>query len=264
MKDLSLRVASAVVLIAGAVYLVGFSPGWLFFAFHTLFLILMTWELGAMLEQKYDIGSKLVPVTAAVVWNLLYLSPDLTAPVATAILMLLFGFALAGKRENAVRFQALVLLIFASIYPAVLWRPLLSIRELPGGIRIIAFLLLLNFGTDTAAYFGGKLLGRRPFSPQVSPKKTWEGLLAGMLGAAALSLVSSGTFLPMTPARAIAFGCAVAVLGQMSDLSESLVKRACGVKDSGSIIPGHGGLLDRCDSLLFNIPVVWYVWSRPW
>jgi phosphatidate cytidylyltransferase len=127
------------------------------------------------------------------------------------------------------------------------------------GPWILFFALVITWVGDTAAYFVGRAIGKHALAPKLSPKKTWEGTIASMAGALALGWWLSTRVNVPTP---IVLGLAVAgnVAGQMGDLLESSFKRSAGVKDSGSILPGHGGMLDRIDALILTIPVVWYYW----
>jgi len=260
MRDLPTRVFSALVLIGALVYLVGFAPNWLFFVFHTIVLALMTWEVSSLCSRLQPIGSRLVPVVAAVIYNSLLFVPEASELACLLGFMLIFLYAMGMNRELPERFQALLLLLFASAYPALLWRPACHLMTQPGGRLFVAHLLIVNFSTDIGAYFGGRLIGRHSLAPKLSPKKTWEGLLSGALLAAVASYEFSWIFLPIPASHAILLGIVIAVVGQLSDLAESLLKRACGAKDSGAIIPGHGGFLDRCDSLFFNIPLAYAYW----
>jgi phosphatidate cytidylyltransferase len=139
----------------------------------------------------------------------------------------------------------------------------LLLAALPGGPAGgggSAWLLLVLLGTaacDTGAYFVGSAVGRHKLIPHISPGKTWEGLAGGALGAVLAAVALAGVLGTSGP-QAVALGlvvCAAAVLG---DLAESLIKRAAGVKDSGNIVPGHGGILDRMDSILFVLPAVYW------
>lgn len=276
MKDLPVRILSAIVLVAGVVYLVGYAPEWSFVLAQTLMLAVMIWELATMLATKYYVGSRFAPLVAGLAWNSLHFFPQYAEQAATGLLIAIICFAMWQRAPMPQRLQCLLTVLLASVYPAVLWRHLLSIHETLGGVLILFHLILVNSSTDIGAYFGGKLLGRHRLSPLLSPKKTWEGLIAGAVTATAVSVWAGGEWIrlhvhssaltaPMhaprlDPWQCIWLGLAIAVLGQVSDLAESLIKRACGVKDSGSFIPGHGGVLDRCDSLLFNIPLVYYYW----
>lgn len=123
-----------------------------------------------------------------------------------------------------------------------------------------AWMLVVLLGTaacDSGAYFVGSLLGRRKLIPHISPGKTWEGLVGGFLGAVIASLALSG-LLALSWWQAVLLGVLICVAAVVGDLSESLIKRATGQKDSGHIIPGHGGVLDRVDSILFVTLVVYW------
>jgi phosphatidate cytidylyltransferase len=134
------------------------------------------------------------------------------------------------------------------------------LRAEPGGHGFgwIFVLLAVTWGNDTGAYFAGRFLGRHKLYEQVSPKKTWEGFWGGMVAATLLAVIVS--FTPLVPEfrgiDAVLLGVVAGVLGPLGDLAESMLKRAFGVKDSGKIMPGHGGLYDRLDALLFNAPWV--------
>ncbi|MEZ4288054.1 MAG: phosphatidate cytidylyltransferase, partial [Polyangiales bacterium] len=118
--------------------------------------------------------------------------------------------------------------------------------------------MCLAWMSDTTAYFTGRAFGKHKLYPSLSPKKTVEGAIGGLLGSVGASVLAHFTFLPQLPllsgvALAIVAGC----LGQCGDLFESLIKRSTGVKDSGKILPGHGGLLDRVDALMFTASTTW-------
>ena len=127
------------------------------------------------------------------------------------------------------------------------------------GPALLLFAMVIIWVSDTAAYFVGRAAGKHPMAPQLSPKKTWEGAVAGFVGSLAAALV----FMPWVNVPLVhLLGMAALgnVAGQMGDLLESGYKRSAGIKDSGSLLPGHGGVLDRIDALILAIPVVWYYW----
>jgi len=127
------------------------------------------------------------------------------------------------------------------------------------GPKFLLFALVITWAGDTAAYFAGRALGKRPLAPVLSPKKTWEGTIASLLGALLVAvLFSRWMFVPA--AHLLAMAAVGNVAGQAGDLLESAYKRSAGVKDSGALLPGHGGVLDRIDALILAIPVVWYYW----
>jgi phosphatidate cytidylyltransferase len=127
------------------------------------------------------------------------------------------------------------------------------------GPKFLLFALVITWAGDTAAYFAGRALGKRPLAPVLSPKKTWEGTIASLLGVLLVAVVfSRWMFVPV--AHSLAMAVVGNVAGQAGDLLESAYKRSAGVKDSGALLPGHGGVLDRIDALILAIPVVWYYW----
>ncbi|MGH9315641.1 MAG: phosphatidate cytidylyltransferase [Thermoanaerobaculia bacterium] len=126
------------------------------------------------------------------------------------------------------------------------------------GRRAILFLFLIVWGCDSAAYYVGKNLGRHKLAPEVSPNKTWEGAIGGLLGATLIGAVFGGKWIlpELDPIRGALAGALASTAGQFGDLFESMWKRGAGVKDSGTFLPGHGGFYDRIDSLLFAGPVL--------
>jgi len=154
-------------------------------------------------------------------------------------------------------FGRLPLAVTGVLYCGLLPASLLHLRALAHGFELVLLCMLLAFLSDTFAYFSGRFLGRHKLYPAVSPGKTWEGAAGGLLGAMATCLVASLTFLPALPwPHALALAVPAGVLAQAGDLVESLLKRSVGVKDSGRLFPGHGGMLDRIDALLFAAPVM--------
>jgi phosphatidate cytidylyltransferase len=144
----------------------------------------------------------------------------------------------------------------AVLVPAfiALARVLLAVRGFARGPEMVLWMLLLVFAADIGAFFAGRTWGRRKLAPRVSPGKTWEGLTGGL---AAVALVAFGGVLHfgLPVAAGVAFGCAVGVFSVIGDLTESMFKRAAGLKDSGSLLPGHGGILDRIDSVTAAAPL---------
>ncbi len=164
---------------------------------------------------------------------------------------------------------ALASTVFGSLYLGGLFGHILLIRELPKAVGLpydtagtwIVGLFLTVWVCDTAAYFGGSLFGKRKLAPRVSPGKTWEGALSGLFFALLTAWLADAFFLRgLAFPHVITMGLIVGTFGQASDLAESLFKRDAGVKDSSSLIPGHGGMLDRFDSLILISPVFyWYL-----
>jgi len=138
--------------------------------------------------------------------------------------------------------------------------PLSSIVRIHGvldGRKLLLFTLVLVWAGDTLAYFVGRSIGKLPMAPHLSPKKTWEGAVANLAGSVLTALVFS-RWLDVQPSTLLLIAAAANIAGQAGDLLESAYKRSANMKDSGSILPGHGGMLDRVDALILAAPVVWY------
>jgi phosphatidate cytidylyltransferase len=130
------------------------------------------------------------------------------------------------------------------------------------GKYLLLFSLVITWIGDSAAYFVGRAIGKHPFAPHLSPKKTWEGAAASFAGSILVAIALAASHLVnIAVIHLIGMAAAGNVAGQMGDLLESAYKRSAGVKDSGTLLPGHGGVLDRIDALILAIPVVWYYWS---
>ena len=127
------------------------------------------------------------------------------------------------------------------------------------GPKLLMFALVITWVGDSTAYFAGRALGKHRMAPVVSPNKTWEGTVASILGALLVALVFT-KWLTVPLPHLLAMAAVGNIAGQAGDLLESAYKRSAGVKDSGSLLPGHGGVLDRIDALILAIPVVWYYW----
>jgi phosphatidate cytidylyltransferase len=128
------------------------------------------------------------------------------------------------------------------------------------GPWLLLFALVITWAGDSVAYFVGRAIGKSPLAPHLSPKKTWEGSVASFAGSL-LVAVLFGKWLNAPTPHLLAMAGVGNVAGQMGDLLESAYKRSAGVKDSGGLLPGHGGVLDRIDALILAIPVVWYYWT---
>lgn len=136
---------------------------------------------------------------------------------------------------------------------------LVLIRLLPNGESFVFFLLLVTWAADTGAYYVGTLYGRRRLAPRISPKKTVEGLAGGVAGAMIVACAARWTFVPdFSVTDTLVLAVLLTLAGLWGDLVESAIKRSAGVKDSGGLLPGHGGMLDRLDSLLFTAPAFYY------
>lgn len=148
-------------------------------------------------------------------------------------------------------------LLTGYLYGAVGLTALSALRVQDGGMAWVICALVITWGNDTSAYFAGRFLGRHKLYVEVSPNKTWEGFFGGMVGSVGGMFIARAGFFPeFTATDCVVLGVVGGIAGPIGDLCESMLKRAYGVKDSGKIIPGHGGMLDRIDALLFNAPLV--------
>jgi phosphatidate cytidylyltransferase len=177
--------------------------------------------------------------------------------LTTAVVLSMIILVVMRKKEGA--FSSWAWMMGGILYIGWLLGLLVTLR-LDVGRDWLYLVLFTTFGSDTAAYFIGRAFGKRKLAPGISPGKTWEGAAAGVFGGVIIALLftfSSPWQLPLNYLEAILLGAVISIFGQFGDLAESLYKRSFGVKDSGSIMPGHGGILDRIDSILFAGAVVY-------
>jgi len=185
--------------------------------------------------------------------------PDILVPTLLATLVGIISVPLFSRTplEQSLRDGAMAL--FGVLYLGLTLGTLSMTRLLPQGEWLIFFLLLVTWASDTGAYYVGTLYGRHRLAPTISPKKTFEGLAGGLIGAILVAYTARWWFLPeLSGLDCLALATLLTITGLWGDLTESAMKRSAGMKDSGGILPGHGGMLDRLDSLLFTAPVFYY------
>jgi phosphatidate cytidylyltransferase len=185
--------------------------------------------------------------------------------VADVLFVFLIGIAIVTLATRRPLVEALPAAGISSSVLLLVALPLTYAIRLHGvslaGKWLLLFALVITWIGDTAAYFVGRAIGRHPFAPHLSPKKTWEGAVASCAGSllVALAMAHWGK-VNIATVHVLGMAAAGNVAGQMGDLLESAYKRSAGVKDSGALLPGHGGILDRIDALILTFPVVWYYW----
>ncbi|TAN60242.1 phosphatidate cytidylyltransferase [bacterium] len=165
------------------------------------------------------------------------------------------------RRDNSQAIVGISTTLFGILYVAWFLSFLIKIRNLPAGAGYLAAVILVTKSSDIGAYVIGSGFGRHALIPRISPKKSIEGALGGLLFSV-IAAVLSKPFLGFSYPRLIILGIAIGILAELGDLSESLIKRDCQVKDSGSFFPGMGGVLDLVDSLLFTAPVFYFYMSN--
>ncbi len=179
--------------------------------------------------------------------------------VLGAIIFITFSGFLFLKKSLEGALTGISVVVFGVLYISWTLGHLVSLRLLANGENLIFFVLIVTWGVDTGAYYTGKLIGRHKLSPNISPGKTIEGAVGGVVACVGAGFLARWLFLKgLTINSTILIGLVLGIISQLGDLSESLLKRSAGFKDSGSIIPGHGGMLDRVDSLIFTVPAFYY------
>jgi phosphatidate cytidylyltransferase len=220
-------------------------------------------------------------VLAFTAYNFAWLIPSFLRGVLSwfslwYLMPVIFGSAAVFRKEMRMAVPAAAMSVFGVIYIAASLGLLIRLRHFPQAEYLIVFILFSVWGGDIAAYYIGKNFGRHKLAPIVSPNKSWEGAVASVIASVGIALLvfyfrkginNLFTHEPDAPILSpdhlglieiILLGVITNVAAQFGDLFESALKRGAGVKDSGTLLPGHGGVLDRIDALLFAIPVVWY------
>lgn len=217
-------------------------------------------------DEYVRMATPRLPMVARVAYHAAALGLAAVAVHAPAYLLLALGglvmvtmtLTMLLQTEVELAANQAIRLAFGFAYVPLLMAPLAYIRQEPAGVGWIFFLLASTWLGDTGAYFAGRGFGKTPLFPRVSPKKTREGVLGGLVAAVVGACVFKAFLLPdLSWPLAILVSAVLDIAGVVGDLVESMLKRAFGVKDSGTIMPGHGGVLDRIDSLLFTGPLLW-------
>jgi phosphatidate cytidylyltransferase len=258
------RVLSAIILIPVIIFLVwwGRYPYSASIVLVTSLMLIEFWQLSQSIGAK---ASRILTVVCGVLFCLSAVdSIGFKIPVELALaltLLLPFSYQIFRNRVN-VAFLSVASTLLGTVY--IGWAfgyHLILLRNISGaGKGLIFFLLVIIWIGDTAAYLFGKWFGKHKLRPKISPGKTIEGTIAGLVFGA-LGGLGVWSFLLqdiLSLPHTLILGILLGMVGQLGDLSESVIKRSADVKDSGDLIPGHGGLLDRCDSLIFSAPMLYY------
>lgn len=217
-------------------------------------------EYCRMILPAKGVAGIIVSLAAALLPVLFYSGSALYLSAALAVLFLSFSiYTLFSFTDIKVAASEAALLFFGVMYIPYLLGYLVLLRSQPQGFKWILLIMFIVMSCDSAAYFIGCRYGKRRLYPEVSPKKSIEGALGGLAGSLLGALIARLLFFAeLSAGDALLAGLLIGTLGQVGDLFESLLKRSCGVKDSGTIFPGHGGILDRLDSILFAAPATYY------
>lgn len=260
-----LRTIITLALIASVVVIVYLLPGWLYCLVITSLIVIGLFEFFRMVEKKGIFVYKyfgmimggLIPIVIFMgnsLPGLENLEPLLIA--AACLFALTLQFIRRGNARDHLISTALTL--FSLFYISWFFSFFIRIRLLDNGANLVMFLVLVTKTADIGAYVIGRRYGRNELVPRISPNKTKEGALGGIASSVVMAVILGAFVTKFSLLHLFILGIIMAVLGQVGDLAESLIKRDCNVKDSGSYLPGIGGILDLIDSLLFTAPVFYF------
>ncbi|MBN2096963.1 MAG: phosphatidate cytidylyltransferase [Candidatus Omnitrophica bacterium] len=261
------RITSGIIITVISALILFAAPGWAFALLVAVFIILALNELFTIIEKNKQIGlnKKLGIILGALVAAATYydykIPTDWFFLFIPAICLFIFIVQFTKRDNRAV--LSIAVILFGLVYVSWFLSFFIRIRAMPMGTEmfrreLVGFLILVTKSGDIGAYIVGTKFGRHSLIPRISPKKTVEGTVAGLLFSIFVALACKGFLLGFSVWRLLFLGLLLGVLAQIGDLSESLIKRDCGVKDSGGTLPGLGGILDALDSLLFTAPIFYF------
>ena len=237
------------------------APTWIFTLIVTICGLLGFWEFSRLSRSINFPVVKPLGYIAVCAFILVYHEPKLLLPLLFIIVLAAAGTAIVWRETTGRALGGIFATLFGITYTGTLLGSLIGVRletPEPAARYWVLFLLAVIMLGDTAAFYVGKALGRHRLAPHLSPKKTLEGLAGGIVGSGLAALGISHLLFPTESLpRMLALGLVLSVVGVFGDLFESFLKRTAGVKDTSSLVPGHGGILDRLDSLLFATPVLY-------
>ena len=246
------RVITAIGLIAVALYLIFWAPSWLFLAAATVMGLICYREYSGLVAGHSIQRPGIFGILAGL---LLLFCSSYAVPGLSILVIIALATALRYADLRDVLPQVACAFLGA-LYTFAPWHFATLLRAI--SVHWLLFALALNWAGDSVAYYVGRSFGKHPLAPIVSPKKSWEGAIGSVAGSVVFGCLYMGHFMPSVALWKVAVvAIAANVAGQLGDLAESAMKRGAGVKDSGNILPGHGGILDRVDSSLFALPAVY-------
>jgi phosphatidate cytidylyltransferase len=257
------RLASATVLLPVFLLIVVKAPGWMFNTLVVVASATALWELMRLLEQGGRPVHRRLGVAAGTAVTAAFGAARILDPMTlpAVALVLAIGAVLSAALWNGTpTTEPAANTLLAILYVGwLLGYGILLHHTSPVGDELVLFLVGVTWIGETSAYLVGSAIGRHKLAPVISPKKTVEGAVAQVVASIASGAALGAWLLPQCGAGVVvAGGALLGVVGQVGDLAESVIKRSVGTKDTGRLIPGHGGVLDRIDSLLFNLPAFYY------
>ena len=259
------REITAVIAAPFAIWIIGWSHAYVFDATVALIAILALHEFLSLGKAKgYDVPTILC-IAIMLVIMAAFILPDLSVELGMfAALLLIPAWYVIARKDLESSLPSSAIAVLATTYVGMLGGSLIRLRnDFPNdGSKLVFFLLLVVWLGDSGAYYVGKTFGKHKLSPRISPKKTVEGLMGGIATSIITAVVVHFTFFRNFPLlHAIVAGVILSFAGVVGDLAESMWKRSAAVKDSGTLIPGHGGFLDRFDSIFFTAPILYTYWT---
>ena len=257
------RWLTAAVALPLLVALVAVGPDWLITILVVVAATLGLLELARLLLPEAPVQLRLLLASGGILLPLAtyWLGPTgLTGAAVALIFVTILPFLFHATMDREI-LRSLGAMAFAQLYIPFTLSHLLLFLRLPGGRRWIFLVLAVIFAGDTGAFYAGRFWGHHRLARVLSPKKTIEGAVGGLIASLAVTVLA-GKLLNPAPLKLVALlflGLSLSLVGQVGDLMESMIKRASRVKDAGALLPGHGGMLDRLDSLLFAFPLTYYV-----
>lgn len=251
------RFISALVLLPITAFFIHWG-GWLWFGILTAMTLVATWEFNRMMQGRGHRPHLWLGWSFALValLSLQFQKADIFLPAVSLLFIVSLVWQLFDSQSEA-SVVDWALSVTGGAYIGLGMAHLIGLRQLPNGEAWVWLALFATWSCDSFAYLIGKSFGKRKFWPRVSPKKTWEGIFGGVLGGIFGGYVVA-QFSSLPFAHAMIIGLLASVIAPLGDLSISMMKRYAGVKDASHIIPGHGGVLDRLDSVLFVVIIVFY------
>jgi phosphatidate cytidylyltransferase len=253
------RTASTLVLLPVFIWIVMGAPIWVFGTTVVLVAALGQWEFTGMFERAGVRVFRALGLVGGTLVTASFALPISERAVLTGVLLLALSALLWPPQGGRIDWAGAVVTVFGIGYVNWLLGYAFWLRDLESGEEWVLLLVWVTWLGETAAYLVGSAVGRHPLAPAVSPKKTVEGAVAQLVVSGLAAVIARAWFFPaLSLPGALLVGLLLGVAGQVGDLVESALKRSVGTKDTGRLIPGHGGVLDRVDSLLFNTPVLFY------
>ncbi len=256
------RFYSALVFIPLLYVGIRYSPPWLFSVLMSAVALFALWEFLTLYFT--DTSSASMKYLSCFIASLLLgvmqegLPDVLLVAFLGIVVIIMAGFCLSPENSRR-RLPDWAAYIFGVLYIGLLLGHYALLRNLEHGVALVFFVIIVTWLSDTGGFFIGKPFGKHQLAPTLSPNKTVEGLVGGIVFSVIGAIISQFTFVPFfSVGQCVMLGVGLALLGALGDLAESAIKRSVRVKDSGTIIPGHGGVLDRVDSLLFTGPAMYY------